>query len=210
MVQWYNFIFNICCQYLLDHPVIMGRPSCTVEIDESKFMHRKYHHGHYHEGHWVLGMVEHETNVCMMVAVPDCITATLLPIIAQHVLPGMHIITDGWQAYNQLAQHDIINHQLHCVDPNDPTLHTNTIEGAWANIKAKFCVMHGMSDALFNTYLQEYLWHKICCNKVFGNILYWIWHYYPCSNAVLRTLKWPSLGPPPNSIKLLDKCALLN
>ena len=51
--------------------------------------------GHYHEAHWVLGMVERETNVCMMVAVPDRTAATLLPIIAQHVLPGKRIITDG-------------------------------------------------------------------------------------------------------------------
>ena len=76
MVQWHNFIRNICCQYLLDHPVVMGRPGHTMEIDESKFMHRKYHHSHYHDGHWVLGMVEHETNVCMMVVVPDLTAAT--------------------------------------------------------------------------------------------------------------------------------------
>ena len=111
---------------------------------------------------------------------------------------------DGWRAYNQLAQHDITNHQLHFVDPNDPTLHTNMIEGAWENIKAKFCAMHGTSDALFNTYLQEYLWRKIHHDNVFGTTT-------PCSNAVLRMLKQPSLGSPPlNSIKLLDKCALPN
>ena len=142
-------------------------------------MHRKYHRDHYHEGHWVLGMVEREPNACTMVAVPDRTAATLLPIIAQHVLPGSRIITDGWRAYNQLAQHDVVNHQLHFVDPNDPTLHTNTIEGAWANIKAKFRAMHGTSDALFNTNLQKYLWRKIHRDNVFGNILYWIRHYYP-------------------------------
>ena len=157
MVQWRNFIRDICCHYLLDHPVVMGGPGRTVEIDESKFMHRKYHRGHYHEGHWVLGMVECETNVCVMVVVPDRTAATLLPIIAQHVLPGTRIITDGWRAYNQLAQHGVVNHQLHFVDPNDATLHTNTIEGAWANIKAKFRAMHGTSDAFKNIYGARYI-----------------------------------------------------
>ena len=108
----------------------MGGPGRTVEIDESKFIHCKYHRGHLREGHWVLGMVERETDSCMMVVVPNRTAATLLPVIAQHVLPGTRIVTDGWRGYNQVAApHDVVNHRLHFVDPNDPTLHTNTIEG---------------------------------------------------------------------------------
>ena len=100
MIDWQNFIRDICCQYLLDHLVQMGGPGWIVKIDESKFMYRKHHRGRYREGHWVLGMVKHGTNTCMMVAVDDRSKATMLPIIAQHVLPGTRIITDGWQAYN--------------------------------------------------------------------------------------------------------------
>ena len=105
-------------------------------------------------------MAKSDINMCMMVAVEDHDAATLLPIIAQHILLGTCIITDGWQAYNQLPQpHDIVNHQLNFVDPNDPTLHTNMVECSWAHVKAKFCVLHGTSDALFNLYLQEFRWH---------------------------------------------------
>ena len=102
MIEWRQHIRNICCRYLLDHPVQMGGPGRTVEVNESKFMHRKYHRGHFREGHWVLGMVERDTNLCMMVAVPDRSAATLLPIIARHVLPETRILTDGWRAYHQL------------------------------------------------------------------------------------------------------------
>ena len=99
----------------------MGGPGRTVEVDKSKFMYWIYHHDRYCEGHWVIGMVECNTNMCIMVAVEDCDAATLLPIIAQHVLPGTHIITDSWQAYYQLSQpYDIVNHRLHFVNPNDP------------------------------------------------------------------------------------------
>ena len=35
-----------------------------------------------------------ERNSCIMVVMPNWVTATLLPIIAQHVLPGTCIITD--------------------------------------------------------------------------------------------------------------------
>ena len=77
----------------LDHPVQAGGPGRSVEVDESKFMHRKLHRGQFHEGQWVLGMVEQDTNLCMMVAVTDCSAATLLPIIARHVLLGTCILT---------------------------------------------------------------------------------------------------------------------
>ena len=30
MVDWHNFIRDVCCQYLLDHPIRMGGPGSTV------------------------------------------------------------------------------------------------------------------------------------------------------------------------------------
>ena len=92
-----------------------------------------------------------------IVPVPDC-SATLLPLIQQHVLPGTHIITDGWRAYRQLPNHNWVNHKLHFIDPNDKTVHTNTVEGTCANVKSKYHAMHGMSNSLFPTYLQEFSW----------------------------------------------------
>ena len=34
VVDWHNFLRDICCQYLLNHPVQMGGPGRVVEIDE--------------------------------------------------------------------------------------------------------------------------------------------------------------------------------
>ena len=101
----------------------------------------------------MLGMVESGTNNCVMIIVEDRLAETLLPIIQQRVLPGTCIITDGWHAYSQLPNHDVVNHTLHFVDPNDQTLHFNTVEGSWGNCKAKFCAMHGTSDTLFMSHL---------------------------------------------------------
>ena len=38
--------------------------------------------------------------------------------------------------------------------------------------------MHGTSDNLFDSYLQEYMWKKQHKDNIFGNILYWISFYY--------------------------------
>jgi hypothetical protein len=62
-VDWCSFFREVCEGYLIDNPLIIGGlddvgNSKIVEIDESKFFHRKYHRGQWREGHWVFGGVE--------------------------------------------------------------------------------------------------------------------------------------------------------
>ena len=71
----------------------------TVEIDESKFFHRKYHRGQWNQGHCVFGGTERGSGKCFLVEVPDRTAATLQAKIRQYILPGSHIIWDGWAAY---------------------------------------------------------------------------------------------------------------
>ena len=51
------------------------------------------------EGIWVFGAVERRTRRCFLVEVPDRTTATVEPIIRRWILPGIHIISEGWAAY---------------------------------------------------------------------------------------------------------------
>ena len=50
-IDWFNFCRDVCGQYFLDHPIIIGGPGTVVEIDESKFGKRKYHRGRVVDGH---------------------------------------------------------------------------------------------------------------------------------------------------------------
>ncbi|KAK3802869.1 hypothetical protein RRG08_039937 [Elysia crispata] len=96
---------------------------------------RKYHRGLWREGHWVFGAIERRSKQCILVEVPDRAAATLEPIIRRWILPGSHIISDGWAAYANIDQigngiytHSVVVHERHFVDPDHPAIHTQLIE----------------------------------------------------------------------------------
>ena len=88
-------------------------------------------------------------------------------------------VTDKGISYNALPNHSSVNHSLHFVDPNDSTIHTNTVEGMWSHIKMKYRNMHGTSNNLFSTYLQEFSWRHYHTNNVFMNFMKCVREYYP-------------------------------
>lgn len=90
MVDWCNFCREVCEHYLEANPMVIGGlnddgTSKIVEIDETKFFHRKYHRGQWREGHWVFGGIERGTGKCFLLEVPDRSADTLIPIIEQYV-----------------------------------------------------------------------------------------------------------------------------
>ena len=91
--------------------------------------------------------------------------ATLLQLIKDGILPGTHIISDGWRAYNDIAildngayTHDVIIHEDNFVDPNNPDIHPQNIESMWSRAKGMFRQMYATSRGLFDTYLAEFMW----------------------------------------------------
>jgi len=124
---------DICHNFLQDFGEPIGGPEQVVEVDESKFFHRKYHRGQYREGHWVLGGVERGSGRCFMVVVEDRREVTLVPLLLQFIHPGSIVITDEWASYRRLYdRHLTVNHRIGFVSPDDPAVHKNTIEGMWA------------------------------------------------------------------------------
>ena len=101
IVDWFNFHRDVCAQYFIDNPMMLGGPGKIVEIDESKFGKRKYNQGRYKEGHWVFGGIERDTNDAFMVEVADRSANTLLPIIQTYIRPGTTVFSDEWRAYSQ-------------------------------------------------------------------------------------------------------------
>jgi len=145
-----------------------GEP-IVVEIDQSKYFHRKYHHGQWRDGHWVFGGIERDSGKCFLIEVPDRCAATLQPLIEQYILPGSHIMSDGWAAHtnidaiwHEIYLHSVIVHQRNFVDPHDPDVHTECVESMWMRAKRKLRRQFGTSRELFPSYLHEFMYRNKC------------------------------------------------
>lgn len=171
-VDWSNFMREECEKWIEGHSGEIGGMDdngdpIVVEIDESKYFHRKFHRGQWREGHWVFGGIERESGRCFLVEVPNRRADTLAACIEQHILPGSHIVSDGWAAYanieriqNGIYQHSVVVHQHNFVNPDDDSVHTQNIENLWMRAKRKLKRQFGTSRALFPSYLHEFVYRN--------------------------------------------------
>lgn len=145
IVDYANFCREVCARWLDLHgsneiggfrfnddgemiPVI-------VEIDESQFGKRKYNRGRLNNERWIFGGIERHSGRCFLIEVEDRSRATLERHIMNHILPGSHIVSDGWSSYynienmnNSVYTHSTVIHEHNFVDPENPHIHTQNIE----------------------------------------------------------------------------------
>ena len=100
---------------------------------------------------------------CFLVPVNHRNRATLEPLVQQYVAQGTTIWSDDWRSYDGLAAlgytHHVVNHTENFVCPTT-LVHTNHTENMWMRAKKKMRRMHGTSAALFNNYLEEWLFFQ--------------------------------------------------
>jgi len=63
VVDWFNFFREVVGRFLVMHATEIGDiddqgQPIIVEIDETKYFHRKYHRMQWRKGHWVFGGIE--------------------------------------------------------------------------------------------------------------------------------------------------------
>lgn len=96
-------------------------------------------------------------------------------------------MSDAWRAYNNVDQigggiyeHQVVVHEHHFVDPDDRTIHTQRVENMWMRAKRKLRRQFGTSEALFPSYLHEFIWRNKFQNRnLFGHFLVCLSEQYP-------------------------------
>ena len=183
VVDWNNYLREVCAADLLQNPLAIGGPNTTVEIDESLFSRRKNHQGRLLPQQWVFGGICRETRECFMYAVPNRSAATLLPIIRDSILPGTTVMSDLWRAYGGINamgfNHFTVNHSINFIDPITGA-HTQNIENSWKLAKKRNKKQNGTHRAMLDSYLCEWMWRQKNRNNVlFDRILHDIVAYWP-------------------------------
>jgi len=85
-------------------------------------------------------------------------------LIREHVLPGTHIISDGWAAYRDLStmgyRHSVVIHEENFVAPEDREVHTQRIESTWPSLKRFLRSRGGNKGPHYLEYIYEYLFRR--------------------------------------------------
>ena len=168
VVDWFHFCREVCNVVLLNRNEQIGGEGHVVEVDESHLRTRKYYRDRLSFGEreqvWVVGGIDRTTKQSLVVHVENRNAETLLPILHQYILPGTVVMTDGWRAYRRLSEngdleHHTINHSLNFVDPNYPSIHTQTVERMWRSLKKVFPV-GGRPTENLHLYISEFLYRQ--------------------------------------------------
>jgi transposase len=174
-------MFNKIREMLAEDFQVCGMRS--VEADETyhgapkKNQHaNRRRDGAYKDKQPIFGIVERKGRVIARV-VPDAKSETILPIIAERVLPASTVYTDQYSTYDSVRwmgkdyRHHRINHSERVYVMGH--VHTQTIEGFWSLLKRGIeGVYHSVSAKWLQSYCNEYAFRY---NRRYSTIPMFTW-----------------------------------
>ena len=186
VIDYYSFCREICDIVINVDSQPIGGPGHIVEICETHVRTRKYNRGRtsrsQHEQIWVFGGIDRDTKEAFAVDVPKRDKATLMPLIHIFIRPGTKIMSDHSISSDGGYQHNTVNHSVNFVSPDDPSIHTLTVERMWRSLK-KTVKVNGRPTKDDGDYVFEFLYrHKhrqLSCPQFFAVFLSDLRRIYP-------------------------------
>ena len=163
----YRRFRNKAEQYIRNEPnPEIGGEGDIVEIDECQIGRRKHHRGRAPNAVWIIGGIVRSSNQTSLFIerVRKRNASTLSEVITRRVNRNSTIITDGWRGYRNLNslgfRHQVVNHSVNFVNPEDSAIHTQNIENLWRNLRR---FLHGRSNYSRQhllSYIYEFIFRK--------------------------------------------------
>lgn len=149
---------------------LIGGENSVVEVDECQIGRRKAHRGRIPREMWIVGGLLRDSNPqqIFMEVVPKRNRRTLQPLLQRHIRLGTRVITDGWGAYSGLSnlgyRHDVVNHTVNFISPDDPSIHTQGIENVWGCLRRFLRSKGTYTRRDINGYMAEFIFRKHFCD----------------------------------------------
>ena len=160
IVQWYNYLRDVCTCYFANNPVLFG-PGSKVHIDETAIGgKRKYSRGRVPKTkiRWLFGIIDKQEHKAYVEFVRK---RDNLTIITRKISPGATINSDGARVYKVLDlmnyTHNTVIHDQHYVNPVTNE-HTNWIENFWSNLKYKLKIVKGSQGRMVDGHIDKFLY----------------------------------------------------
>ena len=164
------------------HVALLGGNGGAVEIDETFIGHLKgtQKRAAYHHKMKVLALIDRQTGKARTMVIEGVTAAHLMPIINANVARETTIMTDEHWAYRPISAlynaHGTTAHKRGVyVDPANPEIHSNTVEGYFSIFKRGMKgVFQHCGEQHLHRYLAEFEFrynHRIALHGIVGKRL---------------------------------------
>ena len=159
IVRWFKLFKSVCtCEMIRHQNEKIGGVNEIVEILETHLYRRKNHTVRVFKSECVRLVcgICRSTKKVFVTIVSNRTKETLSNVIKQYVAPGSKVITDCWAGYVDVKkdfEHLTVNHKYNFINPEDASVHTQTIERFWRT--SKFFCRNNTSCR----YEMENIWH---------------------------------------------------